>query len=90
MSNLPKDILGAVNKKAGKNITENQVKKIASTITPETMQNEDELRKLIKQVAIMAKVPITEQTMNDIVKAVTSTGMNMGSLEKLMKMMVKK
>ncbi|ASS65112.1 Stage VI sporulation protein F [Paenibacillus sp. RU4T] len=86
----PKDILGAVNKKTGKNITENQVKKIASGVTPETIQSEEELRKLVKQVASMAKVPVSEQTMNDIVKAVKASGMNMGNLETLMKMMIKK
>ncbi|OXM16664.1 stage VI sporulation protein F [Paenibacillus herberti] len=86
----PKDILGAVNKKTGKNITENQVKKLASAVTPNTIKNEDELRRLVKQVALMAKVPLTEKTMNDIVSAVKSSGMNMGSLESLMKVMIKK
>ncbi|MCM3747389.1 stage VI sporulation protein F [Paenibacillus pasadenensis] len=86
----PKDILGAVNKKTGKNITEQQVKKLASGVTPSTIKNEDELRRLVKQVAAMAKVPLTEKTMNDIVAAVKSSGMNMGSLESLMSMMMKK
>ncbi|ANY68847.1 hypothetical protein BBD42_22000 [Paenibacillus sp. BIHB 4019] len=88
--NISKDVLGAINKKTGKNISENSVKKLASGVTDSTMQNEAELRKLIKQVAEMAKVPVAESTINDIVKAVKATGMNMGSMESLVKMMIKK
>ncbi|WP_042162588.1 stage VI sporulation protein F [Paenibacillus gorillae] len=85
-----KDVLGAINKKTGKNITEGSVKKLASTVTNTTMQNEAELRKLIKQVSEMAKIPVSDSTMNDIVKAVKASGMNMGNIESLMKMMIKR
>lgn len=51
-----KDALNAINKKAGKNITESAVKKLASTVKPGTTQNEAQLRQLIKQVSSMAKV----------------------------------
>ncbi|WP_341278178.1 stage VI sporulation protein F [Paenibacillus sp. FSL H8-0537] len=88
--NISKDVLGAINKKTGKNISENSVKKLASGVTDSTMQNEAELRKLIKQVSEMAKVPVAESTINDIVKAVKATGMNMNSMESLVKMMIKK
>ncbi|MUT65497.1 stage VI sporulation protein F [Paenibacillus sp. NEAU-GSW1] len=87
---LSKDVLGAINKKTGKNISESTVKKLASGVTDKTMQSEAELRKLIKQVSDMAKVPVSESTVNDIVKAVKATGMNMGNIETLMKMMMKK
>ncbi|GGG57541.1 stage VI sporulation protein F [Paenibacillus radicis (ex Gao et al. 2016)] len=87
---LSKDVLGAINKKTGKNITESSVKKLASGVTDSTMQNEAELRKLIKQVSEMAKVPVSDSTMNDIVKAVKASGMNMGNIESLMKMMIKR
>ncbi|AJY77185.1 stage VI sporulation protein F [Paenibacillus beijingensis] len=85
-----KDVLGAVNKKTGKAISENSVKKLASGVTKDTLHNEAELRKLVKQVAAMAKVPVTEATINDIVKTVKASGVNMGSIESLMKMMLKK
>lgn len=87
---LSKDILSAINKKTGKGISENAVKKIASGVTPETMKDEAELRKLIKQVSDMAKVKVTDSTVNDIVKAVKASGMNAGSMEAIMKMMMKK
>lgn len=87
---LSKDVLGAINKKTGKNITENSVKKLASGVTSNTLQSEAELRKLIKQVSDMAKVPVAESTVNDIVKAVKASGMNMSNMETLMKMMMKK
>lgn len=90
MSKVSKDALNAINKKTGKNITEGSVKKLASTVKPSTMQNEAELRKLIKQVSAMAKVPVTESTINEIVSAVKKSGMNPNNMEALMKMMMKK
>lgn len=92
MSNkdISKDVLGAINKKTGKNISENAVKKLASNVTPDTLKNEAELRKLIKQVSEMAKVPVSEATTNDIIKAVTASGVGLSHLESLIKMMIKK
>lgn len=87
---LSKDVLSSINKKTGKSISENAVKKIASGVTAETMQNEAELRKLIKQVSEMAKVKVADSTINDIVKAVKATGMSTGNMESLIKMMMKK
>ncbi|GIO42855.1 MULTISPECIES: stage VI sporulation protein F [Paenibacillus] len=90
MGKVSKDALNAINKKTGKNITEGAVKKLAGTVKPSTMQNEAELRKLIKQVSSMAKVPVTESTVNEIVAAVKKSGMNPSNMEALMKMMLKK
>jgi len=88
--NFSKDVLKAVNKKSGKTISEQAVKKLASGVTAKTMQSDVELRKLIKQVASMAKVPVSENTINDIVGAVKKSGMNANNMEALMKMMMKK
>ncbi|MDQ0193003.1 stage VI sporulation protein F [Paenibacillus wynnii] len=88
--NFSKDALNAINKKAGKNITEGAVKKLASTVKPGTMQNEAQLRQLIKQVSSMAKVPVSEDTVQDIINAVKKGGASSGTMEALMKMMLKK
>ena len=88
--NISKDALNAINKKAGKKITEGAVKKLASTVKPSTMQNEDQLRQLIKQVSAMANVPVSEDTVRDIVSAVKKSGMNPSNMEALMKMMMNK
>lgn len=92
MSNnkFPKDALNKINRKAGKNITENQIKRLAGSVKPSTLQSEAQLRQLIKQVASVAKLPVTESTMNDIVSAVKKSGMNPNNMEALMKMMMKK
>ncbi|MBM7564475.1 stage VI sporulation protein F [Paenibacillus sacheonensis] len=87
---LSKDVLNAVNKKTGKPVSETAVKKLASGVNQNTMQDEDELRKLIQSVSAMAKVPVTEKTINDIVGAVKKSGMNMNNMEMLLKMMLKK
>jgi uncharacterized protein YpuA (DUF1002 family) len=85
---LSKDILGAVKNKTGKNITEGSLKKIASNVTPATTQSEAQIRQLIKQVSTMANVPVSEDTIKEIVAAVKKSGMS--NLEGLMKMMLKK
>lgn len=85
-----KDVLNSINKKTGKSISESSVKKLASGVTAETMQDEAELRKLIKQVSEMAKVKVADSTVNDIVKAVKASGMSTSNMETLMKMMMKK
>jgi uncharacterized protein YpuA (DUF1002 family) len=85
-----KDILGAVNQKTGKNISENSIKKIAGGVTPETMRDEEQIRLLVKQVSQMANVPVSEDTVKEIVNAVQKSGMNMNNLESLMKMMLPK
>ncbi|MHA0855471.1 stage VI sporulation protein F [Paenibacillus sp. CMAA1364] len=89
-NNIPKDALNAINKKTGKHISENEVKKLASTVKPSTMQNEVQLRQLIKQVSAMANVPVSESTIKDIISAVKKSGMSTQSMESLMKMMIKK
>jgi hypothetical protein len=89
-NNISKEALKAINKKTGKPITEGAVKKLASTVKPSTMQNEAQLRQLIKQVSAMAKVPVSEDTVQDIVSAVKKSGLNPSSMESLMKMMMKK
>lgn len=88
--NFSKDALNAINKKAGKNITEGAVKKLAATVKPGTTQNEAQLRQLIKQVSSMAKVPVSEATVQEIVNAVKKGGANTGTMDSLMKMMLKK
>lgn len=85
-----KDALNAINKKAGKNITESAVKKLASTVKPGTTQNEAQLRQLIKQVSSMAKVPVSEATVQEIINAVKKGGAGTSTMESLMKMMLKR
>lgn len=85
-----KDLLNAVNKKTGKHISENAIKKIAGGVNPGTLQNEAQIRQLIKQVSSVAKVPVSEETVKEIVNAVKRSGMNLNNLETLIKMMVKK
>lgn len=90
MEKFPKDLLGAVNKKSGKNISEKSIKKIANNVTSATMQSEAQMRQLIKQVSAMANVPVTEETIKEIIGTVKKSGMNLNSLESLVKMMIKK
>lgn len=89
-NNIPKDVLQAVNQKTGKKISPTQIQKLASGVKPSTVQNEKQLRQLIKQVGAMANVPVSESTIDEIVKAVKSSGMNPNNMQQLMQMMMKK
>lgn len=88
--NSSKDVLSAINKKTGKNISSAAVQKLANKVKPSTLSDEAELRKLISSVASMAKIKVSDSTMNDIVKAVKASGMNTSSMESLINMMLKK
>ena len=87
--NNSKDVLSAINKKTGKNISPNAVQKLANKVSSSTLNSEAELRKLIKQVANIANIKVTDQTMEDIVKAVKASGMSTSNMESLIKMMLK-
>ncbi|WP_438432325.1 stage VI sporulation protein F [Gorillibacterium sp. sgz500922] len=90
--NVSKDVLNLVKNKTGKNVTEKDIKNIASGVTPNTTQDEKQLRKLINQVSTMVNIPVSEETTKEIIQAVKGTGgkMNLGSLESLMKLLTKK
>jgi len=87
---MSKDVLNVVKKKTGKNVTDKDIQKLASGVKPSTYQNEAQLRQLIKQVSNMVKVPVSDKTVNDIVKAVKAGGANPNSMEQMMKMIMGK
>ncbi|WP_144933330.1 stage VI sporulation protein F [Paenibacillus sp. 32O-W] len=86
----PKDILNVVKNKTGKSISERDIQKLASGVKPSTLQSEEQLRQLIRQVSSLVNVKVSESTMNDIIQAVKSSKVNPNSLEQLMKMISKK
>jgi uncharacterized protein YpuA (DUF1002 family) len=87
--NVSKDVLNVVKKKTGKSVSEQEIHKLASGVTPSTMQSEAQLRQLIKQVSSLVNVPVAESTVNEIIEAVKSTNMNPNNLEQLMNFLKK-
>jgi uncharacterized protein YpuA (DUF1002 family) len=86
---VSKDVLNAVKKATGKQVTEQSIKKIASGVNQKTMQDGAEIRKLIDKVSKLVNIPVSNETANEIIKAVKKTG-NIEQLENMMKMMMKK
>ena len=86
---LSNDVLGAIKRKTGKNISTNSVTKIANTVQPDSLENEDELRRLVKSVANMAKVKMSDAQFEHIVKTIKSSGMKTSNIEALMKILIK-
>jgi hypothetical protein len=88
--NVSKDVLSVVKKKTGKAVSESDIYKLASGVKPSTVQSDAQLRQLIKQVAGLVNVPVTEDTMNELISAIKTSNMNANNLEQLMNMMQKK
>ncbi|UUZ79468.1 stage VI sporulation protein F [Paenibacillus sp. P26] len=88
--NMPKDVLNVVKKKTGKTVSEKDIYKLASGVKPSTMQSDAQLRQLIKQVSGLVNIPVSEQTMNELIQAIKSSKMNTNNMEQLMKMIMKK
>lgn len=88
--NVQRDVLNTINKKAKKKVTQKEIQKLASTVKPSTLQSEAQLRRLIKQVASMANVPVSESTIREIIQAVKNSGMNPQQMESMMKMMLRR
>jgi len=89
-SNLSRDVLNTVKKKTGKALTESQIKQLAKGVGPSTVKDEKQLRLLIKQVAKMAGVPVSETTIRDLIGAIKASGVNPANMEQMVKAMLKK
>ncbi len=88
--NMPKDVLNVVKKKTGKNVSEKDIYKLANGVKPSTLQSDAQLRQLIKQVAGLVNVPVSDQTTKELIQAIKSSKVNTNNLEQLMKMIMKK
>jgi uncharacterized protein YpuA (DUF1002 family) len=88
---VSKDVLNAVKKKTGKNVSEKDIYKLASGVKPTTMQSDTQLRQLIKQVSGLVNISVPEETVNELIHAITTSKINASNLEdQLVKMMTKK
>jgi len=86
---LSKDVLGAIKKKTGKNISASSVNKVANTVHSNTLEDEAELRKLVKRVADMANIKLSDAKLSEVVRTIKASGMKTSNIEYLMKMMMK-
>mgnify|MGYP001400409649 FL=1 len=88
--NESSDVLKLVSNKTGKKVSPSDVKRLAGKVTQNTMQDEAQLRKLIKQVGALVNVNVSEQLTNEIVQAVRKSGMNPSNLDHMIRMMTGK
>jgi hypothetical protein len=80
--NISKDVLNAVKKRTGKNISDKDIKQVASGVGPNTMKSEQQLRQLIKQVSKMA---VAESTIQELIGAIKKSGINPNNMEQMIK-----
>ena len=83
--NISKDVLHAVKRKTGKNISPQDIQQVASGVGPSTVKSEQQLRQLIKQVSQMANVPVAESTMKELIGAIKKSGINPANMEQMIK-----
>lgn len=89
-NDMSKDVLNIVKKKTGKSVSPKDIQKLASGVTPSTLTNETQLRQLIKQVAGLVNVQVSDSLMNEIIDAVKKSKINPNSMEQIMKLIMKK
>jgi hypothetical protein len=87
---VSKDVLNVVKKKTGKQVSRNDIYKLASGVKPTTMQSDAQLRQLIKQVAGLVNAPVSDKMMNDIISAVKGSQGGLANMEQLIRMMTGK
>lgn len=81
-----KDIMKNLQKSTKGKVTEQDILNLAGGLKPSDVTNEKSLRQLIMQVSAIANVPVSEQTVSQIVKAIKQSGMDPNNMEQLMKM----
>jgi hypothetical protein len=88
--NITKDALQLIKKKAGKAISESDIKKLASEVKPSTVQQDAKLRELIKHASSLLQVKVTDQTTQDIIRAVKTSKIDGQNLEQFISMIIGK
>jgi hypothetical protein len=89
MKGLSKGVLNVVKSKTGKSISEQTINRLASRVTPKTMQSDSQLRSLILEVAKAVNVKVPEATVQSIIRMIKQSG-NVSALEQMINAMVKK
>lgn len=87
--NIASDVLKTIKNKSGKSVSQRDIQKLASNVNKSTLSSEAQLRKLIKQVSNVAKVPVAESTVKDIIRAVKKSGMNGQQMEQMIKKLMR-
>jgi hypothetical protein len=80
-----KKMMGNVQKSTKGKVSEKDVMKLAGQVNTAAAMNEQYLRKLIMQVSGMAKVPVSEATIQQIIRSVKQSGLDPNNLEQLIR-----
>jgi predicted RND superfamily exporter protein len=85
MGDSTQDILNKLNEQTGKNVTAKDVFKLAKQVKPSTLQDEDQLKQLIKSVGAMAGCKVPQKTVNEIIKLVQSGAFQTGQMDEMIR-----
>jgi hypothetical protein len=82
-----KNIFDQVKKKT--NVSENQLKSVASQIKPQDLTDEKKVRALIAQVSAMAGVPVSKEKEDQIVNYLVKNKLNPQQMQTMIQMFMK-
>ena len=85
MRSSSNDILKKVNSRIGKNITSQDIQKVAKQVNATTLKNEQQLRDLVKSVGEMAGMKVPSKITDDIVKSLQGGTINPSQMDKMLK-----
>jgi hypothetical protein len=71
------------------NISEQQLKSVASKISPQDLKDENKVRDLIAQVAAIAKVPVSKEKEDQIVGFLVKNKINPQQMQSMIQMFMK-
>jgi predicted outer membrane protein len=85
MRSSSNDILKKVNTRIGKNITSQDIQKVAKQVNATTLKNEQQLRDLVKSVGEMAGMKVPTKITDDIVNSLQGGAINPSQMDKMLK-----
>jgi uncharacterized protein YpuA (DUF1002 family) len=86
LSKIPKKFL---DKLQGKNVDTSKIESIANSVTKDDINNEQKLRQLIRQVAMIANVKLTKEKEDQIISYVKNNNLQGSDLKAISKLLKK-
>lgn len=78
-------IFNSVNKHTNKTVTPQDIQRVAKNIKPSTLQDEQQMRQLVRNIGEMAGIKVPDKTVREIAKMVQGGQIPSGQLEQMIR-----
>lgn len=82
-------IFNNMNKHTKKTVTPQDIQRVAKTIKPSTLQDEQQMRQLVRSIGEMAGIKVPDKTVREIAKMVHGGQIPAGQLEQVIRTLTK-